>query len=62
MGALLEPALLTAGHEVVDARAQGPAGCDASVDFTRPDAVIPNVEASLAAGVPVVIGTSGLDL
>jgi 4-hydroxy-tetrahydrodipicolinate reductase len=62
VGTLLEPALITAGHDVVDARAQGPEGCDASVDFTRPDTVIPNVEASLAAGVPVVIGTSGFDL
>jgi 4-hydroxy-tetrahydrodipicolinate reductase len=62
VGGLLGPALVMAGHEVVDARAQGPKGCDASVDFTRPDAVIPNVEASLAAGVPVVIGTSGFDL
>jgi 4-hydroxy-tetrahydrodipicolinate reductase len=62
VGALLRPALVEAGHEVVDARAQGPDGSDAAVDFTRPDAVIANVEACLAAGVPVVIGTSGFDL
>jgi 4-hydroxy-tetrahydrodipicolinate reductase len=31
------------------------------VDFTTPDAVVGNVEACLAAGVPVVIGTSGFD-
>ena len=29
-----------AGHEVVDGAASGPAGCDAAVDFTRPDAVV----------------------
>jgi 4-hydroxy-tetrahydrodipicolinate reductase len=61
VGSLLTPALEAAGHEVVDARASGPEGCDAAVDFTRPDAVAGNVESSLAAGVPVVIGTSGFD-
>ncbi len=61
VGAVLEPALRAAGHEVVDARSSGPAGCDAAVDFTRPDAVTGNVERCLAAGVPVVIGTTGFD-
>jgi 4-hydroxy-tetrahydrodipicolinate reductase len=62
VGALVGPALAAAGHEVIDARAEGPAGCDAAIDFTRPDAVSANVEACLGAGVPVVIGTSGFDL
>lgn len=62
VGALLVPALVEAGHDVVDAREAGPGGCDAAVDFTRPDAVVSNVEACLAAGVPVVIGTTGFDL
>ena len=61
VGSVLAPALEAAGHEVVDARADGPEGCDAAVDFTRPDAVVANVERCLAAGVPVVIGTSGFD-
>jgi 4-hydroxy-tetrahydrodipicolinate reductase len=61
VGAVLGPALEGAGHEVVDGRAEGPAGCDATVDFTRPDAVAGNVERCLEAGVPVVIGTTGLD-
>jgi 4-hydroxy-tetrahydrodipicolinate reductase len=61
VGAVLGPALESAGHEVVDGRAEGPAGCDATVDFTRPDAVAGNVERCLEAGVPVVIGTTGLD-
>ena len=39
----------------------GPEGCDAAVDFTRPDAAAANVERCLAAGVPVVIGTTGFD-
>ena len=61
VGSVLEPALRAAGHEVVDAGEIGPAGCDAAVDFTRPDAVIGNVERCLEAGVPVVIGTTGFD-
>jgi 4-hydroxy-tetrahydrodipicolinate reductase len=61
VGALLVPALREAGHEVVDARDARPAGCDAAIDFTRPDAVTANVEACLAEGVPVVIGTTGFE-
>ena len=56
-----EPALRSGGHEPVDGRAAGPAGCDVAVDFTRPDAVEANVAACLAERVPVVIGTSGFD-
>jgi 4-hydroxy-tetrahydrodipicolinate reductase len=56
VGSVLEPALREAGHEVTDA---SPEGCDAAVDFTRPDAVEANVRACLEAGVPVVVGTSG---
>jgi 4-hydroxy-tetrahydrodipicolinate reductase len=62
VGALLLPALVGAGHDVVDARGAGPSGCDAAVDFTTPDAVVANVEACLNAGVPVVVGTTGFEL
>jgi 4-hydroxy-tetrahydrodipicolinate reductase len=61
VGSALRPSLEAAGHEVVDAKAVGPEGCDVAVDFTRPDAVAGNVERCLAAGVPVVIGTTGFD-
>jgi 4-hydroxy-tetrahydrodipicolinate reductase len=61
VGSVLVPALVDSGHEVVDARAEGPEGCAVAVDFTRPSAVGANVERCLAAGVPVVIGTSGFD-
>jgi 4-hydroxy-tetrahydrodipicolinate reductase len=37
-------------------------GADVLVDFTRPDAALDNARAALAAGVHVVIGTSGFDL
>jgi 4-hydroxy-tetrahydrodipicolinate reductase len=36
--------------------------CDVLVDFTRPDAVVENARNALAAGVHVVIGTTGFDL
>jgi 4-hydroxy-tetrahydrodipicolinate reductase len=62
VGSVLGPALRAAGHEVVDARDAGPAGCDAAVDFTTPDAVGKNVALCLEAGVPIVIGTTGFDL
>ena len=61
-GVLLEPALRQTGHDVVDARALGPEGCDAAIDFTVPDVVVGNVTACLAAEVPIVIGTTGFDL
>jgi 4-hydroxy-tetrahydrodipicolinate reductase len=62
VGTVLLPALVAAGHEVVDARAVGLEGCDAAIDFTRPDVVAENVHACLDAGIPVVIGTSGIDV
>ena len=34
---------------------------EAAVDFTRPDAVVGNLERALAAGVACVVGTSGWD-
>ena len=43
VGAVLGPALEAAGHDVVDGRASAVEGCDAAVDFTRPDAVAANV-------------------
>ena len=58
VGSVLGPALEAAGHELVDAL--GDAG--AMIDFTRPNAVVANVEAALDAGVPCVVGTSGADL
>jgi 4-hydroxy-tetrahydrodipicolinate reductase len=62
VGVVLLPALVEAGHEVVDARSAGPEACDVAIDFTRPDAVGANVDACLAADTPVVIGTSGFDV
>jgi 4-hydroxy-tetrahydrodipicolinate reductase len=57
VGTVLAPALEEAGHALVD----GLAEADAVVDFTRPDAVVPNVLAAVEAGVDAVVGTSGWD-
>ena len=55
VGAAIAPALEAAGHKLVDSLD----GADAMVDFTRPDAVVENVRAAVAAGVPCVVGTTG---
>src|SRR3954469_3394203 len=57
VGAVLGPALVDAGHELVETEADA----DAMVDFTAPGAVVPNVLRALTAGVPCVVGTSGWD-
>ena len=61
VGAVLGPALERAGHEVVDGREDGPGGCDAAIDFTRPDAVLVNAARAFEARVPLVVGTTGFD-
>ena len=63
VGSALGPRLREAGHEVTEAGrgdAADPAGHDAAIDFTRPDAVRANVERCLAAGIPTIVGTTGL--
>jgi 4-hydroxy-tetrahydrodipicolinate reductase len=57
VGAILGPALVEAGHELVATEADA----QAMVDFTTPDAAVPNILRALAAGVPCVVGTSGWD-
>jgi len=61
MGAVVVAGLTSRGHDILDMQDTGPDNCDAAVDFTRPDAVDANVDRCLAAGVPVVIGTTGFD-
>ena len=63
VGAVLAPRLADAGHQVTPAGRgddADPAGHDVAIDFTRPDAVRANVERALAAGVPCLVGTTGL--
>jgi 4-hydroxy-tetrahydrodipicolinate reductase len=35
------------------------AGADVTVEFTKPDAAVSNIQAALAAGCPIVVGTTG---
>jgi 4-hydroxy-tetrahydrodipicolinate reductase len=63
VGAVLLEALRAAGHDVKGVEVGEPVeliGFDAAVDFTAPAAVFGNAAAALAAGVPCVIGTTGL--
>jgi 4-hydroxy-tetrahydrodipicolinate reductase len=36
-------------------------GCDVLIDFSSPHALEANLEAAMAAGIPIVIGTTGLE-
>jgi len=63
VGSVLGPRLADAGHEVTGIESAGdvdPVGHDAAVDFTTPAAARGNVERCLLAGVPCVVGTTGL--
>lgn len=63
VGAVVGAALRAAGHDVTGVEvgeAVELAGHDAAVDFTAPSAVSGNVERALAAGIPCVVGTTGL--
>ena len=63
VGSALAPKLVEAGHEVTPAGSgDQPSrdGHDAAIDFTRPDAVRRNVEGCLQAGIPCVVGTTGM--
>ena len=64
VGAVLMEALGAAGHDVNGVEVGESVdliGFDAAVDFTAPSAVLGNATAALAAGVPCVIGTTGLE-
>jgi 4-hydroxy-tetrahydrodipicolinate reductase len=50
-----DPALGTSVEDVLE-------GADVLVDFTQPDTALANARAALAAGVHVVIGTTGFDV
>jgi 4-hydroxy-tetrahydrodipicolinate reductase len=56
VGSVLAPALEAAGHELVKLD-----NAEAMVDFTAAEAVVENVTAALAVGVPCVVGTTGWD-
>jgi 4-hydroxy-tetrahydrodipicolinate reductase len=57
VGSVLAPALERVGHVLAETLD----GADAMVDFTSPAGAVANIEASVRAGVPCVVGTSGWD-
>lgn len=61
MGLEVEAVLRERGHEPVPVRRGEafPAGCPVGIDFTRAEAVLPNLRAALAAGASYVVGTTG---
>jgi 4-hydroxy-tetrahydrodipicolinate reductase len=68
MGRIIEEIAVSRGHSIVlkvdgqnaktftDSELQG---ADVAIEFTRPDAVIANMQRCFACGVPVVVGTTG---
>jgi 4-hydroxy-tetrahydrodipicolinate reductase len=63
VGSVVAAGLGVAGHEVTGVRdGETPSfeGTDAAVDFTTPDATLGNVSDALGAGVPCVVGTTGI--
>ena len=61
MGLEVLTVLRERGHEAVPVRRGEafPGGCAAGIDFTRAEAVLPNLGAALAAGAAYVVGTTG---
>ena len=65
VGSALEPALVSAGHEVRGigaGDAMDVSGLDAAIDFTTPESGEANVRACLEQDVPCIVGTSGFQL
>jgi dihydrodipicolinate reductase len=64
VGTVLGPALEEAGHEVHGIGREDRItveGYDASINFTRPDAVFTTVRICLEQGVPTIVGTADRD-
>ena len=67
MGHALAEAIEAAGHEFrVGVDLGGDPGpllgqCDVAVDFSSPDALEANLDAARSAGIPILIGTTGLE-
>jgi 4-hydroxy-tetrahydrodipicolinate reductase len=57
VGRVLGPALEREGHELVELDA-----AEAVVDFTTPEAALPNVLAAIERGIPAIVGTTGWDV
>ena len=63
VGTALLPKLIEAGHEVTSVGEGNEVrmeGHDAAIDFTRPEAVRKNIDGCLQAGIPCIVGTTGM--
>ena len=67
MGHALAEAIVAAGHVVAGGIDKGgdpvalARACDVLIDFSSPHALEDNLDAAVAAGVPVLVGTTGLE-
>ena len=67
MGKALVEAIAAAGDELAGGIDQGgdplalARSCDVLIDFSSPHALEANLDAAVAAGVPIVVGTTGLE-
>lgn len=64
MGKAIEQAALARGHSIglkvgSDNAGASPSGCDAAIEFSRPERALANMRLCLEAKVPVVVGTTG---
>jgi 4-hydroxy-tetrahydrodipicolinate reductase len=68
MGQFIEQLAVAAGDEIVliveennrgQVTAADLAVAEVAIDFTQPEAAIPNIDLAIAAGVPIVVGTTG---
>ena len=68
MGRFIEGLARSAGDEIVlivdetnraDITVKDLAEADVAIEFTRPESAVSNIELALAAGVPIVVGTTG---
>ena len=66
MGQALAEAVQSAGHEIAGGADRGADvaaladASDALVDFSAPPALRPNLHAAIGAGIPILVGTTGL--
>ena len=67
MGRALAQAITDAGHEMAGGVGRGDdvaplaSACDVLIDFSSPSALEGNLDAAVAASVPILVGTTGLE-
>jgi 4-hydroxy-tetrahydrodipicolinate reductase len=64
MGKAVEKIALSRGHEITGRVDVGTsdiikAGADVAIEFTQPESAVDNIRKCLAAGLPIVVGTTG---